>query len=235
MLLARLTRALASIEARSPLSLRLCQAFGEVTGVQGAAITMGFDVSERVTLAATDAWVARMENLQDVLREGPSLDAFRSGTAVGGLTSDEQIDRWPMLCESLAEHEDFVLHAFPMKPDSIVLGVLAVYQTERRGLAVSALEAQFLADAVGIAVLGELDATAADSHDAGYSPQSWGDQDRIAAATGMVVAQLRISPANALALLRAHAFAHDATVVEVSMWVVARELDFRAVDTGDLS
>ncbi|WP_433914379.1 hypothetical protein [Escherichia coli] len=42
----------------------------------------------------------------------------------------------------------------------------------------------------------------------------------------MVVAQLKIAPPDAMALLRAHAFAHGTTVAEVSRGIVARELDF---------
>jgi AmiR/NasT family two-component response regulator len=54
----------------------------------------------------------------------------------------------------------------------------------------------------------------------------WVTRDRISQATGMVVAQLRIAPADALALLRAHAFAHTTTIAEVSLAIVSRELDF---------
>jgi hypothetical protein len=53
-LLGRLTRALATTGPWSPMPLRLCQAFTEITSSQGGAITMGFAPSERVTLSATD-------------------------------------------------------------------------------------------------------------------------------------------------------------------------------------
>ena len=48
----------------------------------------------------------------------------------------------------------------------------------------------------------------------------------MAQATGAIVAQLRIGPADAAAILRAHAFAHDASVHEVARRVVSGELDF---------
>ena len=58
-------------------------------------------------------------------------------------------------------------------------------------------------------------------------------RDRVSQATGMVVAQLKITPTDALALLRAHAFAHGTTVAEVSRGIIGRELDFAADRQGD--
>jgi hypothetical protein len=46
----------------------------------------------------------------------------------------------------------------------------------------------------------------------------------------MVIAQLRIAPEDALALLRAHAFAHGSTLARVAALVVDRHLDFSASD-----
>jgi hypothetical protein len=145
--------------------------------------------------------------------------------AVGGLAQAEQGSRWPMLCETFGKDVgSFVLHAYPMRPSSIVLGVLSTYQTHDSGLPIPEDEVQFLANAVGVVILGEFDS----NHlvDAGYGQQPWGDRDRVAAATGMVVAQLRISPVDAMAVLRAHAFASDTTLLDVSKQVVARSLVF---------
>jgi hypothetical protein len=219
-LLAHLTRVLATTAPRAPLPLRLCLAFTEIVEAEGAAITIGFTAPDRATLCATDQLSDRSEDSQDMLREGPSLDAFRTRTPVCGLTHAEQIARWPMLSQALDRPgRSVLLHAFPMRPDSEVLGVLSAYQTHERGLARSCDDAQFLADAIGVAVLGGLDSP-------DESQQMWVTRDRISQATGMVVAQLLIAPADALALLRAHAFAHTTTIAEVSLAIVSRELDF---------
>ncbi|MHA7278096.1 ANTAR domain-containing protein [Arthrobacter sp. Hz1] len=45
-------------------------------------------------------------------------------------------------------------------------------------------------------------------------------------ATGMVLVQATLSAANALLLLRAHAFANGRTLTETAQDVVTRELDF---------
>ena len=54
----------------------------------------------------------------------------------------------------------------------------------------------------------------------------WSERDKVSQATGMIVAQLRIAPADALAVLRAHAFAHEASVAEISRAVLSRQLVF---------
>jgi hypothetical protein len=226
-LLADLTRVLARTAAGSPISLRLCLAFNEVVAADGGSITIGFAAPERIILCATDDPAARIEDAQDVLREGPSFDALRTRSAVSGLSLAEQRLRWPLLKEMLDEGgQEISLHAFPLRPDDSVLGVLCVHQHGEGRLAVNVEEAQFLADALGIALLGHLDAGT-------MSTERWGVRDRIDQATGMVVAQLRVTPADALAVLRAHAFAHATTVAIVSGWVLDRELDFSNTESGD--
>jgi hypothetical protein len=226
-LLGELTRVLAATAPRAPLPLRLCIAFSEIVDAQGAAITIGFNNPDRATLCSTDPLADRAEDSQDTLREGPSLDAFRTSTPVCGLSYADQVARWPMLGQTLDRPgRRVLLHAFPMRPDSEVLGVLSAYQTHDRGLSRSCADAQFLADAIGVAVLGRMDA--ADEAD-----QLWAVRDLVSQATGMVVAQLRIAPPDALALLRAHAFAHTTTVSEVSRGVLARTLDFTTQEPGD--
>lgn len=182
----RLSRVLARTPPQSPLSLRLCQAFSEILGSEGGAITVGFSPPERVTLCTTDDASARVEDAQDVSREGPSLDAHRTGLPVTLLSRAEQQLRWPMLTQMLDQDlVHWVLHAFPMRPESTVLGVVSVYQTHDRGPAVSTEEAQFLANTIGVALLGNLDP-------ASVSDERWAVRDKIDQATGMVIARLRI-------------------------------------------
>jgi hypothetical protein len=226
-LLAELTRVLGRTAADSPIALRLCLAFNEIVAADGGSITLGFSAPERVTLCTTDDPAARVEDAQDVLREGPSLDAVRTGVAVSGLSLAEQRVRWPMLSDLLDARGDALsLHAFPVRPDTAVLGVVCVYQTGERQLGVSRADAQFLANALGVALLGHLDSES-------VSNERWAVRDRVDQATGMVVAQLRVTPADAAAVLRAHAFAHATTVAAVSKWVLDRELDFSDTESGD--
>jgi hypothetical protein len=228
-LLSRLTRGLARTEQEAPIALRLCVAFNEIVAADGGSITLGFSAPERMTLCVTDEPAEQVEDAQDVLREGPGLDAFRTGLAISGLSLAEQRRRWPMLADMLdttTSAASLTLHAFPVRPDATVLGVVSAYQKGERVLAVSREDAQFLANAVGVALLGHL-------APASVTDERWAIRDRVDQATGMVVAQLRIPPADAVAVLRAHAFAHSTGLGTVAGWVLDRTLDFGDTESSD--
>ena len=224
--LTRLTRALADTDASSPLAQRLCTALVRILALDGGAITVGFVESERTTLAATDELAERIEDLQDLLREGPGLDAFRTGEPVV-LSRAEQQRAWPLLVQALGdEHVPELVLGVPMSPQSDVLGAVTLHTSAAEPPALDIDEIKFLADAVGVAILGTFERQ--DSMDL-----VWRTRDRVNQATGMVVAQLRVRPTDALAVLRAHAFAHGASLDEVAETVLHRELDFRTDDDHD--
>jgi hypothetical protein len=99
-----------------------------------------------------------------------------------------------------------------------VVGVLSLYVTTDH-LARELEDAQFLADAVGMALLGQIDSL------------DWSTRSQIHQATGMVTAQLGIPPSDALAILRAHAFATSATLRSVAHDVIARRIVFTYDET----
>ncbi len=221
--LKRLTRALADTEPEAPLALRLCTALVRILALDGGAITIGYAEAERTTLAATDELAERLEDLQDLLREGPGLDAFRTGEAVA-LTRVEQRLTWPLLVQALGDdHVPALVLGVPMSPQSDVLGAVTLHSSAPQPPELDLAEVSFLANAVGVAILGTFDRQ--DSTDL-----VWRARDQVNQATGMVVAQLRISPTDAVAVLRAHAFAHGVPLATVADAVLSRELDFRTDD-----
>lgn len=223
-LLARLTRTLASLPTREPLPTRLCQAYVDLAGGERGAISLGFSTVERSLLAATDEIAARYEEAQDLVREGPSLDAFRTGLAVWGTEHAAHGRRWPQLTSAVPDTLPRRVYAVPMRPAEKVIGVMTSHNLASADPP-DREELQFLSDAVGVAIVGAVP-------DEEPERQLWGDLDRVAQATGMVVGQLGLGPADAGALLRAHAFAAAVPVLDVARRVLARELDFSADDDG---
>jgi AmiR/NasT family two-component response regulator len=55
----------------------------------------------------------------------------------------------------------------------------------------------------------------------------WSARAEVHQATGMVIAQLRMPADDALAILRAHAYANDTTLADIAHQVVTRQLDFQ--------
>ena len=147
----RLTRLLARTEPSQPLADRLIAALTPTLEMDGGAITIGYEAAKRSTLSATDPLAERVEELQDVLREGPSLDAFRTARPVAEGPAGQQ-SRWPTLSQLLSEsHEAILLYAVPMMPDSRVLGVVSMYRHTGASVDFDREGAQFLADAIGVA------------------------------------------------------------------------------------
>jgi len=225
-LLARLTAAVARPSAAIPLGERVCTAYRDLAGASGAALTIWYSEPHRVTLAATDAAAARMEDLQDVIGEGPGHAAWSSGGIEVGTVPDERSEaRWPVFIEAAEEVLDHVvIHAVPMRPWERSFGIATLYQLPDPppDLLLDAEQLGFLANAVGAALI--RDASATDESE-GAGP--WASRAQVHQATGMVVAQLRIGPEDALALLRAHAYAQESTLAEIAASVVQhRRLDF---------
>lgn len=227
--LAQLARAMVSHADVGPLPLRWCHACVDILGATGGAITLAYTRPERVTLCVTDQTAARLEDLQDVVGQGPGPDAFAEERIVTAVL-DSAESRWPMFTEAArVALGDLAMTAVPIRPDGRVLGVLTVH-LPASGLIEQSV-AQFLADALGAALLRDPDSQTE------LRPGPWSGRARVHQATGMVVAQLKINPEDALVLLRAHAYAHDVSLDEVARQVVDLALDFAITDdgTGDQS
>jgi len=130
-LLRRLTSTLMSTPPEAPLSERLLRGFVSVSEADGGAITIGYSRTDRTMIAFTDPIAERVEELQDFLREGPGLDAFRTGHPVAADDASSMRAHWPLLSQSLAQDLPAV-SAYPMKPYSEVLGVLTVHRRPDR-------------------------------------------------------------------------------------------------------
>ena len=227
-ILADLARVIAIHDTGKPLMSRLCHAAVDLLQVDGCALTLAYNEPQRVTLCATDPTAEELEDLQDVLGEGPGPDAYRTGRPVLVDVGGGGMDRWPLFAEpALRTIERGSIYAFPIHPGNDVLGVLTFYQRVTRPLGRTITISQFLADAIGAAILREPDVNS------DLAERSWSSRARVHQATGMVVAQLGMCVDDALALLRAHAYAHDKHLAEIAEDVVERRLDFSVTDTSN--
>ena len=224
-LLARtLAREQTAAQGAGHLAARLCDACTEILGAEAVMLTLT-SAAERLTVRtakSAGSTVAQIEDLQVVLGEGPAELALAEGrTVVAHLDGhDTDAAAFPMFATlAAASDEPLTVYAVPMRPSGHVVGVLSVYLSGEH-LARPLEEAELLADAAGAALLG--DPGTADIR----SQPAWPQQALVHQATGAVVAQLGIAPADALAVLRAHAFARASTLESVVDDVLARRLDF---------
>jgi transcriptional regulator with GAF, ATPase, and Fis domain len=223
-LLVRLTRVAALKPRSETFTRRLCQALAEISDMDGASMSIGDAVAIRSVLHATDELAARIEEVQDAVCEGPSLAAYHLGTPVHADAAALD-QRWPMFAQMVAPAPLARVLAVPVRPTGDVIGVLTLYGREPDPAALALDELQFLANAIGSAVVGAIQRV--------EEQALWSDRDLVSQATGMVIAQLGLDPADALAVMRAHAFAHSTTLADISTRLTERRLDFSRDVTPD--
>jgi hypothetical protein len=228
--MARLVQAIAASAADLPLALRLCRASVDILGMDGGSLTLAYADSERLTLCATDEEAAELEDVQEVVGEGPSFAAYAE-RSIFTLAVDRVGDpRWPLLTNALHHQPRLTgrsIYAIPMAPGPQTMGVATFHQRRPRPLLVSAEVGQLLINTVAVALLRDPDVL----EDGRYAAaDSWHSRARVHQATGMVMAQLRLTPPDGLALIRAHAYAHHQTLAVVSDDIITGRLDFRLTD-----
>jgi GAF domain-containing protein len=218
----RLAGLLASILPDASFADGLCEAAREVLGADGAALTMDLSLGSRVSVSSVDESTARLEQLEDIVFEGPGHAASQTGQVFVATVGAHSLEQWPHLSDLAQQHGlSGTFWAVPMQPARVVIGVLVLHRVE--GWLTEELEiVQLVANAVGTALLRDPSLLTPDQAITG----SWAERSRIYQATGMVTAQLNISPDDAAALLRAHAYSGSQTLLEVAIAVIERRFEF---------
>ncbi len=204
--------------ALAPLPERLGLACVAVTVADGGAITLRYTGQDRVTLFATD-WVAgRLEDLQEVVGEGPGWDAHEGDEAVSAGLGDTTA--WPTFVPAAWQELGSVwVCAAPIRAGGAQVGVLTLYWATSPQIEPDLVAIQFLADVVGAALYRSPEADLA-------KQVPWASRAGIHQATQVVAAQLAVPSEDALALLRAHAFTSGKALNAVAETVLTHELTF---------
>jgi GAF domain/ANTAR domain len=203
---------------------RLCALCVEATGVAGVALSVATD-DTRSTVCATNDLSDRIEELQDTLGVGPSVEALRTGESVlmGDLGSAD--GRWPGFTPAAYEAGIRGLFVFPLRMGAARLGVLALYRTEAGPLD----DAQFkdawvLAEAATVLLM----LSSPDGEPAEASDWVLGDRSRfrpeVHQAVGVTMVHLDVGPRDAFARICAYAFATNTPIGEVAAEIVTRKL-----------
>ncbi len=223
-----LLAAAAGIHDDRGLADQVCKICVAELGIDAASISLQIASPSWQTVAATDATAELLEELQFSLNEGICLEAAerRSPVLVPDLREGASLARWPMYAAAVAERTAVeAMFALPLQWGTINLGVLVLYRFSVGSLS----EAQWR-DALNVADMAVLImlrfGADADGTGAGWLNLSAGARAEIHQATGMVLAQLGVGPQEALARMRAYAFAAERLLADVARDVVARRLHF---------
>lgn len=208
------------------LSSTLCSSFTDALPVSGAALSAFSGSLQETPLRASDELAARLEELQFDLGEGPRWEAARTREPVLlPYVRSMTHEKWPVLAKALLDTEVQALFVFPLIVGAMDLGVAELYRTTPGELNPSDLiMARALADGAAWSLLRQI--LIPDSGNESQQPGLSPSRREIHQATGMVLAQTGGTAADALLLLRGHAFANGQTVRQTSTDVLERRLDF---------
>lgn len=210
---------------------RLCEACVAQLSVDAAAISLVFDGTNTGTLGASSDQARRYDELQFTLGEGPCLEsvATRAPVVVVDLAADVGTGRWPAYGPALLGKGVGGVYAIPVLVAGEYIGALDLFRNH-----VSSLDRDDLSGALVAAELAEmplLDFLTEDFQSAATDPgtTAWTELNKItraevSQATGMLVAQLEIEPAEALVRLRAHAYATNRSATDVARDILDRLL-----------
>jgi hypothetical protein len=201
---------------------QLCRAAAQDLPASGVAISLLSDSGASSMAAASDAISERVEELQFTLGEGPCVDAFASRRPV--LTDDLEIAgaaRWPGYASAAAEHGVRAVFAFPLAVGASCLGALDVYRTHSGPLSPQALAGALSFATFATATLLQGQELAGPDRPPPGLDGALASRFEVHQAQGMLTVQLGVGLEEALVRLRAHAFAHGRSLVEVARDVLA--------------
>jgi ANTAR domain-containing protein/GAF domain-containing protein len=204
---------------------RLCQAVVDVLDVDGAAISVYLGGDVAVPVGANDLDASMGEALQFTVREGPCFESYRTWHPVLILNlRDPQSPawtHWPIYAAQLTQHTPYDgVFAYPLMDSDIVLGSLSLYR-RTSGLPQHLEDADVIAAGIADRLAEEL-FTKVD----GESTPRWLDSPTglrrrlVWQAQGLTAQANRITPGQAIDLLRAQAYSADRVLDDVAEDIV---------------
>ncbi|MFJ4513236.1 GAF and ANTAR domain-containing protein [Streptomyces sp. NPDC088816] len=211
---------------------RLCAVAVELLPVTGASVSLRGN-GMPVRMGASDPAAARLAEIQATLGDGPSLYAARAGAPVlaSDLTAGRDARRWPVFAQQAAEAGVRAVYSVPLGDDAVCVGTLDLYGDAPHELSGRELHTARLVAGVMTLALMSLPLDADDEDADAAMEASWlsvvaAEQDEVYQAIGMIMAQLGVGADEALALLRAHAFAQGRTALDAAHEVITHRMRF---------
>jgi hypothetical protein len=203
-------------------------------GVDAAAISLVFAGAASGTLGSSGAAARVYDELQFTFGEGPCVDsvARRAPVLVADLANAND-GRWPAYGPAMLDHKIRGIFAIPVVLAGEFVGALDLFRAKPGEMHVEDLAGAVVA--AELASMPLLDLMHSDLQAAVNDPDSdaWAEfnllsRTEVSQATGMLVAQLGVEPAEALVRLRADAYATNRSATDVARDILDRRLYLEA-------
>ena len=213
---------------------RLCEACVRLFAVDAAAISLVIDGTNNGTLGASGPTARAIDELQFTLGEGPCLDSVveRRPVMVLDLANPQHL-RWPIYSRAVLEYDIRGVFAIPVMVAGQWLGALDLFRTlpgslGGEDLAGAMIAAQLAEMAFMDLIGGDLSAAATDPSSRAWAELNVLSRAEVSQATGVLIAQLDVTPAVALMRLRAYAFATGRSATAVARDILEHRLFLEA-------
>jgi hypothetical protein len=212
---------------------RLCRAAVVALSGSGAGLSVMAEDGVRGVTAASDENAERLEELQFVYGEGPCIDAFeRRRPVLVPEISDASARRWPIYAPGIHDLGVRAVFAFPLQVGAARVGMLDVFRDRNGSLTADELgQALTFAD-VAVAMLLDGQAVARPGDTAPGLDEALDGRSELFQAQGMVTVQLGVTLTEAMARIRAYAFAENRPLRDVAGDIVARRLRLNRDEPG---
>jgi GAF domain-containing protein len=218
-----------SLQGAAPgeVPVRLCEVAVELLPVSGASVSLHSE-GLPVQLGASSAQAAYVTEIQATLGDGPCQSAVESRAPVlaRDLTAGQDVLRWPVFAHEATAAGVRAVYSVPLGTEEVCVGTLDLYRDRPGDLTDRDLRtARLVAGLMTVALMALPHAEdAGDPGDERWLSGLATDHDQVYQATGMIMAQLGVGTDEALARLRAHAFAQGRTALDAAGDVVAHRL-----------
>lgn len=202
--------------------------------IDAAAISLVFDGATSGTLGSSGEPARIYDELQFTLGEGPCLDSitFKGPILVADL-ADPDDARWPIYGPAMLSHRIRGVFAMPVLVAGEHIGALDFFRAQPGDLGEDNLAGAIAAaELAGVPLLDlmndDLQAAVNDPGSDAWPELQALSRAEVSQATGMLVAQLGVEPAEALVRLRAHAYATGRSSTDVARDILDRRLRLEA-------
>ena len=207
----------------------LCVDCTTTLDLAATGISLMNDAGHQGMVGTSGPLATQLEELQFELGEGPSLDASRTNSpALHAGFSVRELTEWPGFAPAAMDVGVRSVFALPLQVGAIRLGSICLYRSHPGNLEEDELTTALAYADAALIVLLHLQAQmmpGSELHPELFDPLE--NRAEVHQATGFLSVEASVGLAEALLLLRAHAFASDRSLLQVARDVLAGVLRIR--------
>ncbi|MGW7451251.1 ANTAR domain-containing protein [Streptomyces sp. NPDC054787] len=211
----------------------VCRACVDLMDVTGASVSLvGGDADTRTLWWSSDKVARQLAEAQYTLGDGPCLTAVARLAPVlaADLTQGADAARWPVFAQQAVSLGVRAAFSLPLGSSAIAIGTLDLYRDTTGPLSARdsalAFPAAYAITTALLALQAQEARAAGNGRDGSWLDDAETDHEEVHQATGMIMVHLGLDPHQALARLRAHAFANGQSVTEAALDVIAGRIRF---------